>query len=301
MYKYDNELDEKQAGQAAFCDYYSRLKNLASTMFKWHNLPDSVNERYLEYCLFTYGRAVFFDAPSLGYMALNCALEGINFYQEPNSIRPITPVKAFDSIPYDNCVLIRNTPDMYPTFLTTIRYAKMLYDIDQSIEVNIRAQKTPILILIDQKHKQSAMALYQKYDGNTPVIYGNKENYDPNSFKVLRTDAPFVAGQLQDIKITKYNEYLGFLGIGMADYKAERRVANEVSHFDRQSNALANIGLSQRKEACKKINRLFGLNVDVELATDAYITEGSKYSKNSYNATYTKNYQDNTKTSEDEV
>ena len=46
------------------------------------------------------------------------------------------------------------------------------------------------------------MALYQKYNGNTPVIYGNKDNYDPNSFKVLRTDAPFVAGQLQDIKIT---------------------------------------------------------------------------------------------------
>ena len=190
---------------------------------------------------------------------------------------------------------------MYPTFLTTIRYAKMLYDIDQSIDVNIKAQKTPILILTDQKQKQSAMALYQKYNGNTPVIYGNKDNYDPNSFKVLRTDAPFVAGQLQDIKITKYNEYLGFLGIGMADYKAERRVANEVSQFDRQSNALANIGLSQRKEACKKINRLFGLNVDVELATDAYITEGNKYSKNSYNATYTKNYQDNAETDEGEV
>ena len=301
MYKYDNELAEKQADQAAYCDYYSRLKNLANTMFKWHNLPVSVNERYLEYCLFTYGRAVFFDAPSLGYMVLNCALEGINFYQEPNSIRPITPVKVFDSIPCDNCVLIRNTPDMYPTFLTTIRYAKMLYDIDQSIDVNIKAQKTPILILTDQKQKQSAMALYQKYNGNTPVIYGNKDNYDPNSFKVLRTDAPFVAGQLQDIKITKYNEYLGFLGIGMADYKAERRVANEVSQFDKQSNALANIGLSQRKEACKKINRLFGLNVDVELATDAYITEGNKYSKNSYNATYTKNYQDSTETDEGEV
>mgnify|MGYP004668638855 FL=1 len=288
MYKYDNELAEKQADQAAYCDYYSRLKNLASTMFKWENLPDSVNERYLEYCLFTYGRAVFFDAPSLGYMALNCALEGINFYQEPNTIRPITPIKVFGSIPFDECVLIRNTPDMYPTFLTTIRYAKMLYDIDRTIDVNINAQKTPVLILTDQKQKQSAMNLYQKYNGNTPVIYGNKDNYDPNSFKVLRTDAPFVAGQLQDIKITKYNEYLGFLGIGMADYKKERRIVNEVDQFDRQSNALANIGLSQRKEACKKINKLFGLNVDVKLATDAYITDGYKYNAISFNANFTK-------------
>lgn len=285
MYKYDNELAEKQSDTAAYCDYYSRLKNLACTMFKWENLPKSVNERYLEYCLFTFGRAVFFDAESLGYMALNCALEGINFYNEPNNIRPITPIKTFNSIPFEDCVLIRNTPDMYPTFLTTVRYAKMLYDIDQSIEVNIKAQKTPILILTDQKQKQSAMALYQKYNGNTPVIYGNKDNYDPNSFKVLRTDAPFVAGSLQDIKITKYNEYLAFLGIGMADFKRERRVMDEVQQFDRQSNALANIGLSQRKEACKRINELFGLNVDVHLATDSYITDGSKYNAISYNVT----------------
>lgn len=293
MYKYDNELAEKQADQAAYCDYYSRLKNLAQTMFKWKNLPKSVNERYLEYCLFTYGRAVFFDAPSMGYMALNCALEGINFYQEPNTIRPLTPIKVFDSIPADKCVLIRNTPDMYPTFLTTNRYAKMLYDIDQSIDVNIKAQKTPILILTDQKQKQSAMALYQKYNGNTPVIYGNKDNYDPNSFKVLRTDAPFVAAQLQDIKITKYNEYLAFLGIGMADYKAERRVQDEVEQFDRQSNALANIGLSQRKAACEKINDLFGLNVDVHLASEIYITEGARYSRSNYATSYTSSGGDN--------
>lgn len=301
MYKYDNELAEKQADAAAYCDYYSRLKNLACTMFKWENLPESVNERFLEYCLFTYGRAVFFDAPSLGYMALNASLEGINFYNEPNKIRPITPVQNFPAIDADECVLIRNTPDMYPTFLTTNRYAKMLYDIDQTIDINIKSQKTPILILTDQKQKQSAMALYQKYNGNTPVIYGNKDNYDPNSFKVLRTDAPFVAGQLQDIKITKYNEYLAFLGIGMADYKAERRVVQEVDQFDKQSNALANIGLSQRKAACEKINRLFGLNVDVHIATEAYTTEGAKYSKNSYNATYTKNYTDSQKVSEGEV
>lgn len=302
MYKYDNELAEKQADVSAYCDYYSRLKNLACTMFKWINLPDSVNERFLEWCLFIYGRAVFFESPTRGYMALNASLEGINFYNEPLRIRPMTPVESFPAYDSDKCVLIRNTPDMYPTFLTTNRYAKMLYDIDQTVDVNIQAQKTPVLILTDQKQKQTAMAVYQKYKGNTPVIFGVKDVFDPNSFKVLRTDAPFVAGQLQDIKITKYNEYLGFLGIGMADYKTERRVTDEVEQFDRQANALSNIGLSQRKEACRKINQLYGLNVDVQLATETYINEGAKYSKNSYNATYTKNYSDKTGTTKgDEV
>lgn len=288
MYNYDNELAEKQAEHSAFADYFHRLKNLAVTMFKWENLPDSVNERYLEWALFIYGKAVFFEHPTRGYMCLNGVLEGLNFYNEPLRIRPISPVESFSSIPADECVLIRNTPDMYPTFLTTVRYAKSLYDIDASIDVNVAAQKTPILILTDVKQKMSAQAMYQKYTGNTPVIYGMKGTFDPNSFQVLRTDAPFVAGQLQDIKITKYNEYLSFLGIGMSDEKRERRITGEIEPFRQQANALANIGLSQRKHACKLINDLWGLNVDVRLATDPYMTEGAKYSKNASTISYVK-------------
>ena len=51
MYNYDNELADKEASHSAYADYYYRLKSLACTMFKWEGLPDSVNERYLEYCL----------------------------------------------------------------------------------------------------------------------------------------------------------------------------------------------------------------------------------------------------------
>lgn len=288
MYNYDNELAEKSVAHAAYADYFFRLKSLAVTMFKWRNLPDSVNERFLEWCLFVYGRAVFFEHPTRGFMALNGMLEGINFYNEPLKIRPMSPAETFDSIDSDKCVLIRNTPDMYPTFLTTKRYAETLYDIDATIDINIKAQKTPVLILTDVKQKMSAQAMYQKYNGNAPVIYGMKGTFDPNCLQVLRTDAPFVAGQLQDIKITKYNEYLSFLGIGMADFKRERRVTDEVEQFDQQANALANIGLSQRKHACELINKLWGLNIDVELANEPYITEGEKYSKNASTISYIK-------------
>lgn len=286
MYNYDNELSDKRATHAAYADYYHRLKNLATTMFKWNGLPDSVNERYLEWCLFVDGRAVFFEDPTKGFMCLKASLEGINFYDEPIKIRPISPIKSFDAIDFDKCALIRNTPDMYPTFLTTLRYTEKLWDIDETINVNVKAQKTPVLILTDTKQKSTAQAVYQKYTGNTPVIYGMKGTFDPNSFMVLRTDAPFVAGQLQDIKITMYNEYLSFLGIGMADFKRERRVTNEVEQFDQQANALANIGLSQRKKACEKINKLFGLNVSVRLATDTYMTVGEKYSNNASTISY---------------
>lgn len=285
-YNYDNEIAALSAQNSEWATYYSRLRNLACTMFKWKNLPDSVNERFLEETLFLRGFAVFFNSETMGYLGLECALEGMNVYRDPLYIRPVANSYTFDAIPADNCVLIRNTPDMFPTVITTLQYAKSLYDIDLTIDINVKAQKTPVLILTDQKQRQTVQAVYQKYTGNTPVIYGQKETFDPNSFRVLNTGAPFVASSLQDIKITKYNEYLSFLGIGMADEKRERRITGEVEPFKQQANALANIGLSQRKEACKQINKLFGLNVDVELSADPYTIDVPKMGTSTSTVSY---------------
>lgn len=90
------------------------------------------------------------------------------------------------------------------------------------------------------------------------------------------------------MKNSKYNEYLSFLGIGMSDEKRERRITGEIEPFRQQANALANIGLSQRKHACKLINDLWGLNVDVRLASEPYMTDGAKYSKNAATISYVK-------------
>ena len=75
----------------------------------------------------------------------------------------------------------------------------------------------------------------------------------------------------------------------MAEFKRERRVTDEVKQFDQQANALANIGLSQREQACKLINDMFGLNVSVRLANEPYITDGDKYSKNASTISYVRN------------
>mgnify|MGYP002513291762 CR=1 FL=1 len=40
--------------------YLSRLSELAMSMFKWKNLPDTVDSRFLEYTLFYEGAVVFF-------------------------------------------------------------------------------------------------------------------------------------------------------------------------------------------------------------------------------------------------
>ena len=44
-----------------YLQYYNRLTELAISMFEWKNLPETVDPRYLEMCLFSDGMCVFFN------------------------------------------------------------------------------------------------------------------------------------------------------------------------------------------------------------------------------------------------
>ena len=89
-----------------------------------------------------------------------------------------------------------------------------------------------------------------------------------NKIQVLKTEAPFIAGSVQDMKVTIMNEYLNMIGLAIADEKRERRTDDEVFQFNRKANAFANTFLKPRVEACEAINAKFGLNVSVELSVD---------------------------------
>ena len=61
-----------------------------------------------------------------------------------------------------------------------------------------------------------------------------------------------------------------YLGINNSNQeKRERLVEDEVSANNDQVNAFRNIALNARKQACEEINKMFGLNVDVEWNLDS--------------------------------
>lgn len=47
-------------------DYYNRLKNLALSMFKWNNVPDTMDTRFLEKTLFEQGISAIFEREEKG-------------------------------------------------------------------------------------------------------------------------------------------------------------------------------------------------------------------------------------------
>ena len=147
----------------------------------------------------------------------------------------------------DQVVMIRNNYDRYPTAQTAWRYASALYDLDSTRDVNLAAQKTPYVIAGEQSERKSLQTIFEKIRRNVPVMYTPKSLTNlANKIQVLKTDAPFVAGSIQDMKITIMNEYLNMVGLAISDEKQERRTDDEIFQFNRKANAFANTFLKPR-------------------------------------------------------
>lgn len=259
---------EKQLNDLTFTDYYNRLSLLARVVFKWENLPNNIDEKWIEAFLYSEGKCMFFKHSELGLMVASCTDYGtLNPYNEPTELKPVIPnYTGIDIKSYENgseCVLIRNNDDMIPTSRTVKLYAYKLTEIDRTIDVNIKAQKTPILIKCSEKQKVTLTNVYNQYKSNMPVIFGTKD-LDLSEIGVLNTSAPVVFPELEIQKHSVWNECMSFLGINNANQdKRERLVDDEVKANDEQIQMFAHIMLKSRERACEEINRIFETNISV--------------------------------------
>ena len=248
-----------------YLDYYKRLRLLAISMFKWENLPDSMNERFLERTLYTFGLACFIYDDTLGYLNLKCLpSSSLNVYEEATQYTAwsINYNKVFDR---DDIILVRNNYDEIPTDTTIQLFARRLAEAERTIDVNIKAQKTPVFIRCTDKERLTMKNLYMQYDGNQPFIFGSKD-IDVNAIEVLKTDAPFVADKIMDYKKNLWSEAMSFLGINnVADEKNERLITDEVNANNQMIQVSAQTMLLTRKEACAAFNKKFGFDIDVHL------------------------------------
>lgn len=254
----------------AYGFYLERLAELAISMFEWKNLPDTIDERFLEYILFSDGQAVFFKDEELGeFLALQVIVNGkLNVYRIPIRRRAF----AIDGYNYnlniDNSVIIYNNYMRTNSYRLCVMFAKKLYNLDRIIDVNANAQKTPVLLKTTETQRLSLLNAYKEWDGNQPVIFGDK-GLDVNAFTVLKTDAPYTADKLYQLKTQYWNEALTYLGISNLNMqKKERLVADEVTRSQGGVIASRYSRLEARRQAAKKINEMFGLNIEVDYRED---------------------------------
>lgn len=255
-----------------YIDYLNRLKLIATSLFSWKNLDENAGfgaSRFLEQVLYENGRACFIKDKEKGYLALKVnPSDKLNVYNLPEKVLAWSLGYNKEYL-FDDIIYIMNNELEIPTSNTINLFAYRLYETERTIDTNLNAQKTPVLIEGDTKTILTLKNVYMQYSGNTPFIFGNKQFDISNKLNVLKTDAPYLIDKLEDHKHEIWNEALTFLGINNANTdKKERLITSEVESNDDLINYYLNCFYKTRKDACDRINKKYHLNIEISLNKD---------------------------------
>lgn len=250
--------ESAKLNNATYQQYYNRLLELSVVMFEWKNLPETVDPRFLELTLFAQGKAVFFKDEDLGYLALPASTNGNwNVYNVPTMRRAHASNGYNAELNEKNSVMIFNNYTHTNSKLDVEMFARRLYNMDRAIDININAQKTPVVVQCNENQRLTMLNLYKQYEGNEPFIFGDK-NLDMTGIKVFNTGAPFVADKIRQEKNQTWNEALTYLGISNSNItKKERMITDEVIRSQGGVIASRYSRLEMRRLACEQINKMF--------------------------------------------
>ena len=260
----------------SFIKYRDQLMELGMTMIGWDFSKISkekrqfLNQRQIEYHEYFKGATIFFEDKELdAYLCLPVILGGEFDLDDIPKKRVAYAKNGYrKELDETNSVIIYNNYLRKPSCYTVNHYANRLADLENAIDVNCKAQKTPVAIICDENERLSMENLYAKYEGNYPFIFGERD-LDLKGIRAIQTGAPFVADKMFQIKMQVWNEALTHLGISNISYqKKERLVSDEVIRNMGGTIASRYSRLEVRRDAVEKIKDIFGIEISVDFRED---------------------------------
>ena len=264
-----------------YLDYKHRLKKIATSIFEWQNLPDSMDSEYIEYCLYALGQCAFLHTPEYGFINTKATINGnLNMYGLPTALN----CYSYGSIQYNRnvyyggesgkedseCILVKNTQDRnpVPTVTTLELFAYRLYQAERTADVNIQNAKRSRLILTNENQRFTMENVFRQYDSNLPYIFGDSDNFKAGSVESLDISSTFIGSDIMKYKKEIWNEALTFLGVDNFSEKKERLVSDEIDTNNEVINLNLMSFLAPRQKACELFNQKYGMNIDVKVRSD---------------------------------
>lgn len=270
------EIRDAQTGvENTFMKWYFDIQQLYSSVFAYTGMPLIVDMAQVEQWLMYRGSVAFFIDELIGPLILPYTTQGsLNQYGNPTTIRAYGMNGYQIYLNPDQYVIIYDNNMKISNINALRQYAIRLSQTDKVIDVNIAAQKTPILLTAQNEGQLNSLKLaYRKMATGQPVIaeIGNTVNAGVNA---LNTGAPMVFNELQNYKLNLLSEVLTFCGIpNRGDPKRERLITTEVSAINGHVVHERTNRLQTRQRAIDEINFKFGaygVNLMVDFANVDY-------------------------------
>lgn len=247
-----------------YMHYRYWLEDLVLSRFNWINLPDEVDERYLEYSLLYKRNFVLFKpwytSGVLGMPGTPIGRNNASGNPKRMLCQGETGYKHRTTIGVDG-IVIHDSLSRISKVYSLEMYARKLAKFDQTIMINLEAQKTPIIVTCEEQYKESLLSVIQEYNTGAPIIFGVDELSDllaDGAFKALKTDAPYIIDKAMVDKQKTIYEIFTSVGIDNSNQdKKERLVESETSANDDSITGSRLAFLKPRRQGCADYNKLF--------------------------------------------
>lgn len=259
-------LMEELKWQDVYWLYLRTLVGISQTVFEYENMPDTVNIEFLERHLLRSVYCFFFNDPVLGYLTLGGTFRDLDVYGYPSKFEARGQNGKYFNQDLDNsnCVMMFDNIERQPIIIGLSIYANRMADLVIAAQANARKQKTPYLISADEDSLVSVQAVLRDINANLPEVIA-KTSFTKEDITVWNLTAPLIVKDLREEFTACFNEALTFIGIpNVQMQKRERMISDEVNRSMGGVEANSYRRYQARLYAIDKINKMFGLNIQVK-------------------------------------
>lgn len=254
----------------------NKLIEMAMARFDWHNLPETIPVRALEYTLLNSQMGCFCIEPkSDNLVFLPCSNVGMyNMYYDPTRVQ-VQGAGAIVNFLADagNIAITYCNETRIPDMIAVNHYANRIYELDRTIDINALNLRHPTIVAGDEDTMPSLKKAYEQVVDGAPVLFTFKKMMHEQISSQFSAFSTGVRGEdLLDVIEARgriWNEAMTTLGIKSANTtKKERLITNEVDSIDHQIAISRNSALRARQEGAELCNELFGTNIYVTFQDD---------------------------------
>ena len=259
--------------------FMKKFEIIALNLFEWKNLPDTIEERYIEKALFNKGLVCLVDDENFGEIVVGCSYsQNMNIWGEPTEV--ITTgynyVKTFNIENTINTTYTRGVDGLKSAIvcqnndlaLSTREileyYVNKLVEVELSTFTNVYLQKFPFLINTTKDNEMTMKTLISKVDKGEPYIMYNKKIADlTTAVDVFNLNVPFVADKLLQYRFETEREIYTLFGFNNNFEKKERLLTDEINVNNDFINCNIDSMFKKRQQFAELMNKKYGWNVQV--------------------------------------
>ena len=250
--------------------YQQLLLSKMINMFKWSNLPKSINERFLNTTLFLNGTSGVVQHNGDLVAIKGNRGGGVDVYGYPTNYIGANPIFSVD-LPLNDLVVCDNNTLWTSNKDLINRYARMLSDCDASTNIAIVNSRLTNVVSVStlQAQMQVDKVLNDQRLGKMSSACDDGLLGDIKAIPIKSETKSSCMEDIVKVRQEIYSQFCVEIGIPMVNHiKRAQLISDETTGIESLSSINIDDMLECREKFCEEMNNFYGTNIYVELNDD---------------------------------